>query len=413
MDARPASWSRSAEPLPAVAAAALGLVCFLAAWSLLHRGFYREDVITDLPVYEKYGRWMADGAVPYRDFRPEYPPLALPAFVVPAAAEDTDGYRRVFEALMAACGALVLGFMAVALQQLRAPPLRMTAALVFAGLAPLALGSVVLSRFDLWPAVLASAALAALLGGRDRLGAGVLGLAVAAKIYAGVLAPLVFAWTWRRHGRRKALAGAGVFAGVVLACFLPFLVVAPEGMAASLSRQLSRPLQIESLGSAVLLALRDVLGYDVEMASGHGSQNVAGTPGSVVGVIATVAQAAVLTAIWLAFARGGMGPERLVRYAAAAVVAFVALGKVLSPQFLVWLVPLVPLVRGGRGLVASGLLALALVLTQLWFPYRYWDFARTFDETVVWLVLFRDVVLVALLLVLVGLPLRRRGDQGA
>ncbi|MGH3131680.1 MAG: hypothetical protein ACRDNX_12760, partial [Gaiellaceae bacterium] len=231
-----------------------------------------------------------------------------------------------------------------------------------------------------------------------RLGSGVLGLAVAAKIYPLVLVPLAAAWIWRRRGRRRALACGGVFAAVVAACFLPFLVLAPEGVASSLGRQLSRPLQIESLGSALLLAL----GVDVEMESGHGSQNIAGTPGDLVGLAATVVQAAALGWLWLSFARGRMDAERLVRYAAAVVLAFVALGKVLSPQFLIWLVPLVPLVRGRRGLTASALLGLALVLTQIWFPFRYWDFARTFDETVSWLVLARDLALVTALIVLVG-----------
>jgi hypothetical protein len=106
-----------------------------------------------------------------------------------------------------------------------------------------------------------------------------------------------------------------------------------------------------------------------------------------------------------------MTRERLVRFAAAAVVAFTALGKVLSPQFLIWLVPLVPLVAGRRGLAASALLGLALVLTQLWFPFRYWDFALRFDETVSWLVLARDLVLVGVLVVL-AIPLRPRAPHG-
>ena len=78
----------------------------------------------------------------------------------------------------------------------------------------------------------------------------------------------------------------------------------------------------------------------------------------------------------------------------------------LSPQFLIWLVPVVPLVAGLRGLRASVLLAAALVLTQLWFPSRYWDLARELDPLPSTLVLLRDLVLVALLVVLV----RGRGE---
>ena len=102
--------------------------------------------------------------------------------------------------------------------------------------------------------------------------------------------------------------------------------------------------------------------------------------------------------IWL---RRPVTNEELVRWSAAALVAFVALGKVLSPQFLIWLVPAVPLVGGIRGLRASALLAVALVLTQLWFPSRYWDLARELDPLPSTLVLLRDLVLVAVLVVLV------------
>jgi hypothetical protein len=64
-------------------------------------------------------------------------------------------------------------------------------------------------------------------------------------------------------------------------------------------------------------------------------------------------------------------------------------------------VPAVPLVAGLRGLRASTLLVGALVLTQLWFPSRYWDLARDLDLYPSLLVLARDVVLVALLVTLV------------
>jgi Glycosyltransferase family 87 len=397
-----ASWFRPADPaVRAALGAMLAVVVFLLAWAALHRGFYAGFEIVDTPVYQKYGDWMADGQVPYRDFRPEYPPAALPAFVLPSliASEGAtlDDYSRIFETLMAVCGAAAVALVASTLRSLGAGGARFAAALTFTALAPLALGTVVLSRFDLLPAALTAGALAAFVAGRDRIGAGTLALAIAAKIYPGVLVPLAAAWIWRRRGRREALVCGGVFVGVLAACFLPFVLIAPEGVAASLGRQLSRPLQIESLGSAVLLAT----GANVEMESGHGSQNIAGTPGLVVGIVATAVQALALLGIWAAFVRGPMDRERLVRFAAAAVIAFIAFGKVLSPQFLIWLVPLVPLVRGLRGLAASGLLALGLVLTQLWFPSRYWDFALSFDETLSWLVLARDLALVAALVALV------------
>jgi hypothetical protein len=192
-----------------------------------------------------------------------------------------------------------------------------------------------------------------------------------------------------------------VFAGVVLACFLPFVVLAPDGVWHSVTTQTSRPLQIETLGAGVLLVAHAVGGLGITMRSGHGSQNLAGNGPDALAAIQTVLQAAALIATWAWFARGPATRERLLRASAAAVCAFVAFGKVLSPQFLIWLVPLVPLVRGGRGLTATALLGLALVLTQLWFPFNYWDLALHFATYPSWLVLLRDLALVALFGVLI------------
>jgi hypothetical protein len=287
------------------------------------------------------------------------------------------------------------------LLRLEAGPVRLTLALGLAAAAPLLLGSVVLSRFDLWPAALTVGALAALVAGRDRLGVGVLGLAFAAKLYPAALLPLAVTWVWRRHGRREAVVCTGVFAAIALACFLPFLVLAPHGVWDALTRQTSRPLQIETLGAGFLLVAHQVADVGVTMRSSHGSQNLAGAGPDALAVLQTVLQLATLLGVWVWFARGPADRDRLVRACAAAVCAFVAFGKVLSPQFLIWLIPLVPLVRGRRGLASGGLLAVALVLTQLWFPFRYWDLVLHFRALPSWLVLARDLTLVALLAVLV------------
>jgi hypothetical protein len=410
-----ASWSQPADPtrgrigLAAVAALAL----FIGSWALLHVGFFGRDQVVDTPVYQRYGDAMADGQVPYRDFRVEYPPGALPMFVLPSLARspagDLDGYERGFEVLMWLCGAGALAAMAVALLALDASPRRAAAALAFTALAPLALGSVILTRFDLWPAALTAVALALLLSHRPRLALGALAAAVATKIYPAVLLPVFLAFVWRRHGRRRALVSLGVFATIIVAVFLPFVILAPGGVASSIGRQLSRPLQIESLGSSFLLVAHQAFGLEITMRSGHGSQNLVGVGADVLAVGSTVLQTGALLAIWAWFARGRAGAERMVRASAAAVCAFVGLGKVLSPQFLIWLVPLVPLVARRRGLAAAGALAGAMILTQGWFPSSYWDLALRFDQTASWLVFVRDLVLIGLLAILLWPLCARQG----
>ncbi len=398
------SWSLPASPRTAALAATAAVAVFVVAWIGLHVGFYRHSQIVDTPIYQRYGDAMANGQVPYRDLELEYPPAALPLFLIPSLLRSSDGdlsgYRRGFEAEMLVCGALVLLFMLSILLRLDAGAFRIGAALGFAALAPLLLGSVELSRFDLWPAALTTGALAAFVAGRQRLGAGVLGLAVAAKLFPAVLVPVSAAWIWRRSGRRTLLVCGGVFLAVLVVCFAPFLALSPHGVWHSVTTQTSRPLQIETLGAGVMLVAHAVGGLGITMQSSHGSQNLAGTGPDALAVVQTVLQAAALIVTWVWFAHGPVTRERLVRASAAAVCGFVAFSKVLSPQFLIWLVPLVPLVRGRRGLAASALLAVALVLTQLWFPFRYWDLVLHFRTIPSWLVLLRDLTLVALFAVL-------------
>jgi hypothetical protein len=385
-------------------AAFVAVAVFVGVWTALHYGFYTHRQITDTPVYQHYGNEIAHGKLPYRDFALEYPPGALPMFALPGlvshGGKNQDvrpGFRRTFETLMWICGALALIAMALTLRVIGGA---LWAPLLFAALAPLALGTVILSRFDLWPAALAAGALASLVSRRFRLGHVLLGLGAAAKFYPGVLLPLAVAYTWKRRGRREAIVclalGVGAFALVVV----PFLALAPHGVWHSVRVQLERPLQVESIGAAFLLVAHNVFGFALAGETSHGSQNVAGGAAHVASILSSVVQAGVLVWIWWAFARSPATAAGLVRSSAAAVCAFVAFGKVLSPQFLLWLIPIVPLVRGRRGLWASALLLAALVLTQIWFPFRYFRLALDFEPGLSWVLLARDVVLVALALLL-------------
>jgi uncharacterized membrane protein len=364
------SWRRLP---PELVFAAAGL--FLFCWGLVHLDLWSRHALVDWPTYERYAdAVLHHGDVPYRDFAVEYPPGALAVFLPPAAFGD---YASAFAWEMAACGVLLVAAVAA---------IRLQASL-YVALAPVLAGSLILSRFDLWPALLTVGALAALLRAHHRLGWGLLGAAVAAKLWPFVLVPPALAWSHRAGRVRAALAGVAVAA----VAFVPFALVAPRGLWHSVSGQASRPLQIESVGASLFTTF----GHP-RVVTTHGSQNVAGH--GAVAALFGVAQLAALVALWVAFARGPATSARLVRYSAAAVAAFVAFGKVLSPQFLLWLIPLVPLVRGRRGILATALLTLALVLTQVWFPGAYFDYVRSFHDAGV--VLVRNVTLLALVLVL-------------
>lgn len=379
----------------AAAVFVLSAVAATVVWQL------SGHAVTDIALYRTYGEQIAAGRVPYRDFGFEYPPGALPFVALPALVTDSlTAFRAVFAAEMAAAGALGVLLLAAGLQRLDARRADRRLALRVVAFVPLLLGGVILTRFDLVPAALVSGAMLLLVSGRLRLGAVVIGAGIAVKLYPAVLAPLAAVMAWRRGGARDLAGVLGLIAFPVVVAYLPFLLVAPDGVLDSLGRQLGRPLQIESVGAGVLLVVHDAFGAPLGWASGSGSQNLTGTAAGMLAALQAVAQLGGVVLVWLAFWRGPVTAERLVRHAAAAVVAFVALSKVLSPQFLVWLVLLVPLVVGARGRTALWLETAACAMTAVWFPARYWELVKEFDPVASWLVLARGLTLLALLVVL-------------
>jgi uncharacterized membrane protein len=363
-----------------------------AVWALLHVGWYAHGQITDYGLYWAYGHGIVDGhAVPYRDLPLEYPPGALPVFVLPALLEHYN-YQRVFQVLMALCDVgAVIGVALVAGRR----------AAVIAAVAPLALGSVVISRFDLWPTALAALGIATLLRGRSTTSALLLGTAFAAKLWAVALVPLVVAWLARTRGPRAAARWAVAAVATAAAWFLPFVALSPAGVGHMFHSQLARPLQLESLPGSVLIAAHHIAGTTLHVTSSFGSQNLTGPGTHAAAVVTTIAGALVLVAVWILFARGAATDERFVAHAAGAVAALIAFGKVFSPQFLIWLIPLVPLVRGRRALLAVPIFGAALVLTQLYFPSQYWRIVLNFATPYSWFLLARDLAVVALVAALV------------
>ena len=105
--------------------------------------------------------------------------------------------------------------------------------------------------------------------------------------------------------------------------------------------------------------------------------------------------AVLLGVIALAGRRGDI--RHLVLSAFAAVLAFVALGKVLSPQFMIWLAPFAAVCAAWRLWVPAWLCSLAFAATLVEFPGRYFDLVAE-ENGVVLIVALRTLLLVAALI---------------
>lgn len=387
---------------------AVGGGLFMAGWLLdrwlIGAGAWGGLAVTDTPVYFNFASKMLAGRLPYRDFPVEYPPFALPAFLapalLPAARHDPVVYAVAFAALMAMLGT-VLAILAVrtseALGRTRRETLVVAAAVAAT---PALLGMLAPMHFDLWPATLLSAALFLHLGRHRRASAILLGLAAAAKVYPVVLAPLLALDILRSEGRRSLVSWSMAFAGAAVAPYIPFALWGPGPVLHGLFAQIERPLQVESLGAALLLGGHWASGLPVTVVSSFGSQNLVGELPDLVRQELHLLAVIGLAGTWTWYARVGGGAGQLARAAALAIAVTVATDSTLSPQYMLWLVPVVFLVPGRRGAAATAVAMAAFLLTSAYFPARYFDLVQLRSAGPVWILLARDLALVALVGVL-------------
>jgi Glycosyltransferase family 87 len=391
------SLSRALIPLAAAALAA-------AVWfgPMENLGTWQDGQIVDTPIYLHYANALADGQLPYRDVRVEYPPLAFAVILPPRlAGSDYDSYTSAFSALMGVCLMAAAAATAAAAGCLgRSRPAQAATGAAVA-LGPALAGSVSLTRFDLWPVALVAGALWALSARRDGTAGVLLGLGVAAKLWPALTLSGVLAVALRRGTFSRATTGALLGAGVPFAFALG---LSPSGLWHALSLQASRPLQVESLAASALVSLdRLGVGGPYAVVTSSGSQNLSGAWVGVVGVLSTLALIAAIVSTLSLGVRAALRARddraaisEVARWTLAAVAAGIAFGHVLSPQFVLWLLPFPLLVAGRRGIVLAVLTAVALLLTLEEFPGRYWEYAVGFDGGAAALVLARDLVLVSI-----------------
>jgi Glycosyltransferase family 87 len=414
--------SMESKPLAATIAAGLAaVVVFFGFWVSIRAP---NDSGRDLPIYEEDATIMLEGRLPYRDMAIEYPPGALPMFLLPAfmfgdarnahwSPPNNHGrrYHRAFDSLVILLTAAMVTLTALSVAALRRSTRARAVALAVVASAPLLIGQVFVERFDAWPAALTAAALAAALRGHHRLGGAALGIGFAVKVYPALLVPVLVIVAARHRGLREGLATAASAVGAAALVFLPFAITAWSGTRQMLRNQLGGGLQVETLMSSVIVMTRhitDWLGLRTSEltvrpeAHGLGRDVLAGTGIEATKTTLNVLLVIALCALWLALARSMNDPrEDLVRYSALSVAIALVLGTVLSAQYITWLLPLVPLVAWRRGLVATLTFVVAAALTHAWFPSpNYGSYLGHFDLGATSLLLARNLTLLATALAL-------------
>ncbi len=375
--------------------ALLALAVLAAAWAAtLWLSPFDNERVNDLFVYRQFATPVLHGAFPYRDAFLEYPPLAAPAIALPGVlGTSADAFRAAFAGwtlLLAAACVLLTGALAT-----RTGGSRRTA-LFAAAAAPLLCGAMVRTHFDLAPVALFLAGLLALCVERPRLGFSLLGLGALTKGFPLLAAVPALAWLLASGGaRRTALQSLAVLAVVVAAGCGFALAASPSGAVDGLRYQLDRPVQIESSPASVLLALDAAGAGHATSVSNHRSN---GLEHPAAGLVA--AAFAALLAVSLALLARAVyrrpDTRALVLAGLTTAVAYALFGKVLSPQYLIWVVPLGALALAWREYALAAAAATAIVLTQLEFPARYFDVVDR-QPWALALVSARNLVLLAVL----------------
>jgi hypothetical protein len=349
-----------------VAASVHGLIAWFTNSHRIFFGAFGPYCVTGmLEIFFDYATQALNGSVPYRDYLIEYPILGFVLCLIPRlVVSDLAGYRVAFGVML-----LLFNTMAVILVAQRVARLegfdRVQMRLVwytafFASLCPLLMGP-----YDLAPMAVAFAGAYFWFSGRNATGGVLTGLGVLLKIFPGVVAAPALVWEiahWRETRARGMLAFLGtVTAGVAL-----WIVLGGVRFLDSLRYHSERGLLLESLYAGILMLIGKATGNPVTWSYHHKALHITPEWGDALARLSLPIQIAALFLVMWQYYRSGMKDG--IRYAGAAVVAFMVFGKVLSPQFLIWLIPFVTVLQGKTGQRARWVFLLACVATTLIYP---------------------------------------------
>jgi hypothetical protein len=345
------------------------LVLLLAGWALtLWVEPWSDERVNDLFVYRSFTEPLLDGGLPYHDFAFEYPPLAAPAIALPGVlGTGAESFRWSFALWTLAGGAAVVLLCGALARASGGDPRR---AMLAAALMPLLCGALVRTHFDLFPVALLLGGLLLVSRDRPRSGLAVLGLGAMTKLFPLVAVPVALAWLVARGDRREAWQGALACAATIAVVAAAALALSADGAADAVRYHLDRPVQIESSPATVLLGL-DAAGIgEAVSVSSHRSD---GLLHEASGAVSALFAGLMVGLVALLATRVGRTPRELLLASLAATIGFALFGKVLSPQFVIWALPLGALALAWRSYALAGAVALAVVLTQVEFPAHYFD----------------------------------------
>ena len=397
-------------------AAVLALAVLAGGWALtLWVAPWSNERVNDLFVYRTFAVPVLDGGVPYRDVAFEYPPLAAPTIALPGLfGTGEEAFRWAFALWTLAAAAVVVLLCGALARATGGDPRR---AMLAAALMPLLLGAMVRTHFDLFPVAVLLAGLLLLVRDHPRAGLAVLGLGAMTKAFPLLAVPLALAWLVARGRRREAWQGALACAAVIVVVAGAAVVVSPEGAADAVRYHLDRPVQVESSPALVLLGLDAAGAGEARSVSSYRSDGLLHPASDAVTSVFAAAFVALVALLCVLVGLRRTTRDLLIA-CLTACVAFAAFGKVLSPQFLIWLVPLGALAFAWRLHALAGAVAIAAVLTQIEFPGHYFDVVER-EPLAVALVAVRNLALLAVIVLSVrALQLRRHeelldGDRAA
>jgi hypothetical protein len=355
----------------------------------------------DCRIYRRAAQGLLSGVLPYRDKLFEYPPYALPFFLLPQLLSPSEvGFGVWFGIEMLA---IDLFIKVVLLREARRS---LSGWMVFVPCAIYALdgciqSAVYLKRFDLVPSALVFGAVLLMVRGRA-LGAGAaIAAAIGVKAYGVLMFPPLLALAWRNGRARRFVAGAalGMLPLALLSLVLPWWRFG--------TTHVERGLQVESLAASVIWWLHLTSGAAAEWARRRawydldGAWATATLPfAKAILLVATAASTAVATRR-AARRQSWTGPA-LARLLLLPLVAFIAFNTVLSPQYLIWCFALLALGSIEARTIDIPLFLGAILATRFFFPSKEYETGLLLPRATALLV--RNVALVAIWALLLLTP---------